>query len=199
MKKLMGVLLMAGVASTCAAQSVPIPGLFNTGVDDLGITLANGASDSHWSILDPMQQAVVINQSSIPGTWLPNSSDSRWIWQDAVGQPTNVTRTFRISFDLTGLDETTAQISGRWSVDNTGLDILINGVSTGQTQPGFSVWTNFNVNSGFVSGMNTLDFVCRDVGVISGFRAELEGTAGVPAPASALALAGLCCIGRRRR
>jgi hypothetical protein len=198
MLKLMLVTLTTGLASTCAAQSVPIPGLFNTGVDDFGITLVDGASDSHWSILSPVQQGIVLDQALIPGSWLPNTADSRWIWETSSGQPTNVTRTFRISFDLTGLDESTALITGRWSVDNRGLDILINGISTGLTQPGFSLWTNFSVGNGFVPGMNTLDFVCLDFGGISGFRAELEGTARVPAPAAGLAMVGLLAIRRRR-
>ena len=46
----------------------------------------------------------------------------------------------------------------------------------------------FSINSGFVAGLNTLDFVVEDVGVISGFRvAEISGTASpVPEPLTIL-------------
>lgn len=43
--------------------------------------------------------------------------------------PTKVTRTFRTTFDLTGLDPTTAVINGLWGVDVFGEDMLLNGVS----------------------------------------------------------------------
>ena len=41
--------------------------------------------------------------SSIPGSYIANDSSSRWIWENSNGQPTNVIRTFRTTFDLTGL------------------------------------------------------------------------------------------------
>ena len=109
----------------------------------------------------------------MPGSWLANTSASAWIWQQSNGLPVNVDRTFRTTFDMTGLDLASAVLSGRWSSDNYGLDILINGQSTGQTATGFSSWFGFSVAPGsLVSGINTLDFVVRDVGGISGFRAE---------------------------
>ena len=55
-------------------------------------------------------------------------------------------------------------------MDNYGLDILVNGVSSGQVSGGFSNWTMFSLTSGFVPGLNTLDFVAKDWGIISGFR-----------------------------
>lgn len=182
------------------SQAAMIPGLFNTGAG-----LGDGASDSNWAMVSPSQQAVVINSASIPGTWLPNTSDSRWIWETATGVPVNVTRTFRTTFDLTGFDPATATITGRWSADNTGVRIIFNGVDTGQTASGFTAWYAFALTSNlFVSGINTLDFVVQDVGFISGFRAEFltSSIQPVPLPAAAwLLLSGLVgfgALGRRR-
>ena len=76
----------------------------------------------------------------------------------------------------------TVAISGRWSTDNFGDDIILNGVSTGQTKGGFTTWGPFSLNSGFIAGVNTIDFVIRDVGVISGFRAEFLSAEGVLIP-----------------
>jgi hypothetical protein len=70
---------------------------------------------------------------------------------------------YDITFDLTGFDLSTASIYGRWSVDNVGNDILLNGVSTGNlNNNGFTAWTDFtiSVDEGdiFLPGLNTLRF-----------------------------------------
>jgi hypothetical protein len=201
MRKLL--FLLAALVSA-QVSALPITGLFNTGVDNGGVVLGDGAADGHYAIVAPSQAAVVIN-AGIPGSWLPNTSDSRWIWETASGQPTNVTRVFRTTFDLTGFDISSVNILGRWAADNLGLDIVLNGVSTGQTSPGFTSWTNFNLPSAsLVAGLNTLDFTVNDFGVISGFRAEFLRADGnlannVPEPASlSLAVLGLVLVGKRR-
>lgn len=66
----------------------------------------------------------------------------------------------------------------------------------------------FTINSGFVQGINTLDFVVQDVGSISGFRVgEISGTAqpkgtnppSVPEPASALGILAVGFLGASSR
>ncbi|MDE5122048.1 MAG: hypothetical protein O4965_19025 [Trichodesmium sp. St19_bin1] len=146
--------------------------LFPTGVDSSGAPLGDGVSDPNYYILETESSGVVMNENNIPASWVSHSSNSNWIWEKATGKPTHVTRTFRTTFDLTGLDPNTASISGKWAVDNQGLDILVNGISTGQTNFGFEELTTFNINSGFVDGLNTLDFVAKDLGHISGFLVD---------------------------
>ncbi len=191
--------LSAGIALFAIpsnAQNVSIPDLFPTGVDDFGVLLGDGIADPNYNILETTSSGIVVNQANIPSVWFPNNSNSRWIWETATGQPTGVTRTFRTTFDLTGFDPNTASISGEWAVDNQGLDILINGISTGQTSSGFRNLDSFSINEGFVSGLNTLDFIARDFGVISGFRVDsISGNAElitepepVPEPSSLLGL-----------
>lgn len=172
-----------------AAQAATIPNLANTGAG-----LSAGAADTNWAISNTLggtQSDAVVIQNNIPGTWLDNDATSRWIWETSNGQPVNVARFFTTTFDLTGLNASTASITGRWSADNKGNDIFINGVSTGQeTTSGFVDWTDFAINSGFVSGINTLTFKVTDVGSIAGFRAEIQSAtaAAVPLPAGALFL-----------
>ncbi|WP_233271307.1 PEP-CTERM sorting domain-containing protein [Microcystis aeruginosa] len=170
-------------------------------MDSLGASLSDGASDPHYSIVSPSGAGIVINQANIPSSYVANTSTSRWIWQQADGQPANVTRTFRTTFDLTGLNPSTASIVGTWAADNFLDQILINGVSIG-TIPNnlggfnFTSFMGFNVNSGFQAGINTLDFVVRDIGMIAGFRiGEISGTAqpislsqSVPEPSTILGL-----------
>lgn len=192
--------------SNIPAHAAPITGLFVTGVDGASTVLADGATDTHYAILETGTNAIAMANHP---AWIPNDLTSKWVWQQSNGQPTNVTRTFRQTFDLTGLDHTTAAITGTWAVDNSGLNILINGTATGNTAPGFTAYANFSINSGFIAGINTLDFVVQDVGVISGFRVgSISGTANalssvnVPEPITLSLLgAGLLSLGaiRRRR
>jgi PEP-CTERM motif len=195
-KSLLGLIFGLGLVLTpLLSQGTVITGLFPTGVDSSGSVLGFGITDPHYIVLDgSIPGANAITMSSIPVTYIPNDATSLWIWENANGQPTNVTRTFRTSFDLTGLDPITASISGTWATDNFGLDILINSVSTGLTSPTYTVYTAFTIDSGFKPGVNTLDFVVQDVGVISGFRVgSLTGTAAplttpVPEPSTLLLL-----------
>ena len=157
-----------------------------------------GVQDPHYIVLENGSSSA-FTISSIPGSYIPNSSSSLWIWQQADGLPQSVTRTFRTTFNLTGFDPNTASITGQWAADNFLDAILINGVSIG-TIPndpnGFNYisLTPFAINSGFTAGLNTLDFVVRDIGFISGFRVDsLSGTAqpisqDVPEPSAVLGL-----------
>lgn len=201
--------LLAFLASSSGASAAIITGLYTTGVDNANVVLPGGAIDPHYTVLENGNANAVV-MSILPSTYVPNNSTSKWVWQAANGQPTNVTRTFRTTFDLTGYDPSTAVITGLWGTDNAGDDILINGASTGNTSPTFTRFTPFTISSGFVSGINTLDFVVRDVGVISGFRvaaisgeADLRDPNVVPEPAGIAiwSLLGMAAMGlvRRRR
>ena len=164
--RLVKFLSLTGLSTGIALLALPsnaaiISDLFPTGVDSSGTPLGDGVSDPHYNILETTSSGFVINGNLIPDSYVvPNSN---WIWQEATGEPVKVTRTFRTTFDLTGLDPNTASISGKWAVDNRGLDILVNGISTGQTTGetnfGYTELTTFNINSGFVDGLNTLDFI----------------------------------------
>ncbi len=183
-------LLMSSFFAVGQTHGAIIPGLFTTGVDSGGNTLGSNANDPHYALLAPSGPAKTI--STLPFVWVPNNSTSRWVWQTALGTPTGVTLTFRTTFDLSGLLPTTAQISGTWITDNFGSDIFINGTSTGNTDGGFAAFSNFTINSGFVPGINTLDFVVTDLGSVAGFRVGMiSGTATEAPEPSAFALSGL--------
>jgi hypothetical protein len=208
--------LGAAVALMCggSAQAAAILGLFNTGTDASNLALAggNGVEDPHYTILSSTSPGFDGDQAQtyFNGAYAAEDGNSRWISLTGSGTPVNNTTVYRLSFSLSGLDAGTAQITGRWGADNSGL-ILLNGTSTGITVPGFSSLTNFSINSGFVAGVNTLDFRVVDVGVVTALRVDdLAGTAAVlspqnpvPEPATwALLIAGFGGAGamlRRRR
>jgi hypothetical protein len=155
---------------------------------------------------------------------MANDSISKWIAPQA-DQSTFSNDTgsglyeYRTTFDLTGFDPSTAKITGEWTTDNFGDDILVNGVSLGiqhisEPPSTFTYFSTFEITSGFVSGLNTLDFVVNNPalgyggsGLINptGLRVEMVGTANtVPEPAT-FVLFGIGALGllayalRRRR
>lgn len=177
------------VTSAVARLTVfePIPDLFNTGVGGDRVTLADGAVDPHYQLIDNPDtgsiDAIVEDSKAFPivdGTWLAYSSISGWIGPrvntaaSAVGF-----YTYRTVIDLTDRDPNTVVIVGRWSTDNAGRDIRINGVSTGNPENGaFNAYTPFTIygtNSSLVAGSNAIDFIVENVTAIgyTGLRVEI--------------------------
>ncbi len=140
-----------------------------------------------------------------------NTAHSRWIGPDApnANGPAG-DYIYQTTFTLdANVDLSTVVINGKWTTDNAGVDIRINGVSTGQTlgsEP-FRNLHDFVVDSDFVTGVNTLDFVVNNLHINSptGLRVdEMVGTYSVlvPEPASLMvwgSLVGLVVAGRRRK
>jgi len=197
---------------TASASAAVIDGLFNTGTDANNVALAggNGVADPHYVIVSSTSPGF---NNATPVTFLhpayaPDDANSRWISLSATGTPGSNTTTYRLTFDLTGYDPLTAIITGMWGADNAGA-MFLNGVATGNTVPGFNPLTSFTVNSGFVAGVNYLDFAVTDFGQPTALRvddisgqASLLGTA-VPEPSTwAMMLLGFGAVGysvRRRR
>jgi hypothetical protein len=191
--RLASIALVTVFAGFSSVQAATIDTLFNTGVDSSGDVLTSG-SDPHYTLtyngstLDTM----VLSGTDFPlNRWLNDaSSDSAWIKPNTSrGNDQEGTYTFATTFDLTGFDPTTAYISGKWSTDNSGVDILLNGVSLGLTAEGLESWYDFVIDSGFIAGINSLEFVVYNKPGLSGnptgLRVDMAGTATVvPVPAA---------------
>jgi len=178
-----------GAESTiaCGVCNVSIT-LFNTGL------AAGGSVDPHYSLsssADPYfpapGAAIVANPPA--GAWVPNTVTSKWISPSANQSQTEEDGgnadgyyIYKTTFDLTGLDPGSASITGQWATDNNGL-IKLNGSITGQTTgiEDFGGFTPFSISTGFVSGVNTLEFVVNNIPGPSvnptGLRVEMSGTA----------------------
>ena len=171
----------------------PIPGLYNTGVDSTRATLSDASVDSHYTIItnpDSASPDAIVEDSSVfpisTATWLPDTTISKWIgprFNTAAAAGTFSNKNIGTGKDR---DLSTVLIQGHWSVDNTGVDIRVNGVTTGNPQnPGFNVYTDFSItpaNATFVRGVNTIDFVADNAGAgYCGLRVEiLRNNAHIP-------------------
>jgi hypothetical protein len=200
------------------AGSVKIPGLHNTGVDAADLPLPTGVDDPHYALVAPgtivPDQTAVTNDVFPIGPWYRNTATSRWITPpDPSGNGDPTFFYFETTFDLTGLDPATAAITGLWSSDNVGHDVLLNGVATGNPQLGsFPLLSTFEISAAlgdaFNPGLNTLTFVVENLPPgINPMGLRVEGIVAhanvVPEPSAILMLAvgglGLLVAGRRRR
>lgn len=143
--------------------------------------------------------------------WLSNDGTSQWISPQAsyipgVNDPEGGWP-FSTTFDLTGFNPATAVIVGRYVADNQ--LISINGVlQPSAPRDSFQTWTSFTINSGFVSGINTLVFDVDNndsagggpVGLRVEFTSAEATPESVPEPATLVLLgAGLMGLGLLRR
>ena len=216
--------IVADHATATLMTTQPIPGLFNTGVDNSGNPLPAGSVDPHYSLIasdDPAFPGpnAIVTTPVLPSGWIPNSTTGQWISpnpnqapQDVAGPPPTVgnaagTYIYRTSFDLTGLDPAQATITGAWAVDAVGLIEL----NVGQPGGGYILgttnlngpgqFTTFTIPAGspFHTGVNTLDFVVLNGadGNSTGIHIErLSGNApGIPEPSTvALATIGFISL-----
>ena len=180
--------------TTLTAPGHQIPDLYNTGVDASSKALPDNIRDSHYLWVQGATNpyaATAAGGFPIP-PWLGDSTLSAWISptldtvaaSDGTG---NVRYNYKTTFDLTGFNPATARLSGRWATDNNGVDIILNGVSSGQVNTAqFGAWTPFQITSGFLAGTNELTFVVANGSPggapgsdPTGLRAELWGMASL--------------------
>ncbi len=157
-----------------------IPTLFSSGMDEAGNPLTLGQSDSHYHFVSSGQPVVAMQNHP---AWLANDGTSQWVGFSAQGEDSQAPGQFNIAttFDLTGFDPATAAITLYLAADDRVDDVLINGVSTGIACIGFAAWSGPSViSSGFVEGVNELEFVYVNEGTYSnpgGLRVKMDGTA----------------------
>ena len=193
---------LAGIAGTIT--------VYNTGLDSSGnVITVNGDIDAHYTdsivgntvyYVDP--NPAWANLGGVAGYIAP-STDQGASYDGGV-----YTLDYNLSVDLTGFDPSSVAISGEWSTDNFGNDILVNGNSTGQTNGDYADLTSFSLSGSsgfFTSGVNTLTFVWGNSGGPGGLGVIFTSATANPAapePGSLLllgaGLATLAAIGRRR-
>ena len=126
---------------------------------------------------------------------------------------------FRQTFDLSGFDPATANLSFRWAADDSGEIFAMRGswipafrlnggaftyypgASPDHRIPTYDFSSLVSLTSGFVGGLNTIDFYVQGNGVTDGFALQLESftATAVPAPGVLAALGAAGALGSRRR
>ena len=173
--------------SSGSSGQTAIP-IFGTGLTAASGLAADGTVDAHYALVTsadsgfPGPNAFVANSTGFPiGPWLASGPNSKWIGPQTQVANNNAPGdyTYRTTFSLAGLNLATAVITGQYAGDNATI-IKLNGVSTGSSSSSFSAFTAFTINSGFVAGLNTLDFVVTNFGTSAnptGLRVDVSGTA----------------------
>ena len=175
------------------APAAIVSGLFNTGVGDNGFMLDAGDTDTHYQLVSSPSttgsDAKVVDPTGFPlinGPWAANSSDSSWISPLANGE-TSVPEGDYVYHTTFTLQDAAAgfELTGRWATDNDGVNILLNGVQfAGSTPYEEFQFHAIAVTSGFIEGVNTLEFRVHNgslpgdpaTGNPTGLRVEFDQT-----------------------
>ncbi len=153
-------LLHASLFSTvAAAQFVPVPGMFNTGVDGNGGVLATGTPDLNY----PMTSggtAVAIDRHP---NWVIPPPGSKWIGipnGNITALPGNYV--YEMTFDLTGFDPQNARLGFKAAADWQ-VTVRLNGhYLTNACCSSVGLTSQFTSNY-FVAGVNTLEFLVENL------------------------------------
>ncbi len=180
---------------TFAYRRASFLNLLSTGLGDDKRPLATNALDPHYFVvesadaLNPAPLRLVVGDPLLApiNRWFPNDLNSQWI----APNPPNAGNAhppgkyvYRTVFESPTVSP--YKVTGRWASENAGQEILINGVSFGlsssnQGPAAFS--QQFVIDTNFVSGLNTLDFVVTNLNSGSNqpiaFRAEMASSAAL--------------------
>ena len=179
----------------------------STGWDNsTSMVIDAGQPDSEYVITPPAVIATVLPEVFPIPPWFANSATSKWIGFDTESSNADpIVFDFTTFVSLDGFIPETATVSGQWSTDNFGQDILVNGVSTGISNEGnFGALHDFEIPAGlFVAGQNEITFRFENAppGINpAGLRVDAVVNATVPEPTALLMMAlGLVGIVTYRR
>ena len=122
-------LLLAAVlvSSTASAATFSIA---STGIDSSGL-LSLGSADTDWTLIaQPAGSGVGLGSAGVRyynGAYLADTSASGWLSPSASGAGgVGGLYTYQVQFDLTGLDPSTAVLSGGFATDSNGF-VTLNG------------------------------------------------------------------------
>jgi hypothetical protein len=175
-------------ALIAAITAVPLPvwSLYSTGVDSGKVTLSDRSVDPHWIITAVPPPGTPGNgaayaTASMPSSWLANTPNSRWIspQADESGGDAPGPFNYKTTFDLSGFDPSTVQVSVNFAVDNDLTAVRLNGRDLGKTGTGFGAFSQFVISGGFIDGINTLELFTANTGNAtnpSGLRVEFSST-----------------------
>ncbi len=198
---------LSAAAGVVPAVADPIP-FYNTGLAADGSPLAAGAADPHYTLIYASDPNALAAYGTDPnGAWT-TTSGAGWISPGSSGSQgwAGGYYVYETTLDLTGYDQSTARLSGLVSADNA-VSIYLNqgGPALFTSNAGFNTLTPFEIDGGFVGGLNLVDFVVyNDSGPTGLLVADTMAQAETAEPASFLLLgsglaAGMFFVFRRPR
>lgn len=202
-------LILAAAVVPCVSIAAPIT-VHNTGVNGSDSLVAAGAQVSFWTLAsEPAGASEAIGGNPFRyhnGAYFADTATAAWVAPTASGNAgVGGNYTYALTFDLTGLDPTSASISGIFGTDNNG-SISLNGNAPVATTSfgGFGSTTAFSFTSGFVAGLNTIDVTTNNGGDPTAFFVQFNSaaasTSGVPEPSTMLMVGlGLIAFASIRR
>jgi len=185
------------------AEAGVISGLFSTGVDNAGNTMSGGTVDTHYVVTSDQNGVAggtfVVPFDQLPSVWVPASPvgtpTSEWI-SGPTGPPLNQNQAngpinYETTFTVTGPAAGTT-FSGMRTADDE-VRVMLNGAIVADFTPnhGYGSFFAFTVNSGFVTGLNTLDYLVENTANgPQGLRVQINA---VPEPGT-VALSGVALL-----
>lgn len=147
---------------TVAAKSFADVINLSSGVNSSGQLQAGGTNDIHWKVYNNntlIGPAVVL--TNLESDWATDSK-AKWISiKDSVNPNPNGSMgywaDYRVTFDLSKYNLSTVKLTGNWTADEGGYAML-NNMGSFSTSYSKTQLSSFNVTSGFIQGINTIDF-----------------------------------------
>jgi len=178
-----------------------LTGLTDTGVSG-GSVITSGLTDPTWSVSGPY------NLNTIAATvgnlaWANSTPTSQWIYDSVDSEGSNSYFDYYTSFTIAAGSQATASITGEYMVDNSLVNVFLNGVAlnisnSGETADGnagnFEAFVSFTIPVGadFQAGTNTLEFETFNGTGPAGLNVQMSGTASaVPDVSSTAGLLGV--------
>ncbi|MEX2216129.1 MAG: PEP-CTERM sorting domain-containing protein [Phycisphaeraceae bacterium] len=198
-----------------AGSLAAIPGLFNTGLNEVGTPGTAYTGDAHWTVnrvasagapasTELGAPGAIVNQDGNPiPPWAGNNATSGWISSQYTVNFDDIAGfyDFNVDFNVNADDVLAQVIEGRWLADDQGIEIFLNGAPSGFTVNSQTTFASFMFDSGFVAGLNRLTFRTENIGTTdSGIRVEFTNVfIEVPEPATlTLGALGMLALGARR-
>ena len=198
MKKILFSLSLATAlfSGSLSQAQTAFTGLYDTGVDASGVSLPDGTiGDPHYTLVTvPAGSTTDIRVRTSAGgfpipPYIGDSSTSAWIGPNNDGAVDGPTGAYDYRTTFTSPTAGLATIKGLWATDNEGLNILINGVPTGNTNSvQFTSYTSFTAAGSVTAGINTLDFIVNNDGGPTALRVDSISGSVVPEPASIISV-----------
>ena len=182
------VCILATLWSIPAARGDVVKNISTGWDNDTGMVIDARQPDPDYVITPTGVIATVLPEAFPIPPWAANSSTSKWIGFDVESSNADpIVYDFTTFVSMDGFDPDTATVSGQWSTDNVGQDILINGVSTGVSNDGnFGALHAFDIPAGFFAlGQNEITFRFENAPPGSnpaGLRVDARVEAMVPEP-----------------